>query len=289
MRTTEFKMKLDPQSSKVPHLKLRDLSGRWLAFRPFRIEVGNSLHRLHTRIRHLWWRCESGWHRLTAPYKLELNHPAEKTPRSWKLPFQIFSSLCLSVLNKLSPPRRLFLLLTLILAILSVIGVHFLFVTQDLEFVLAFCGLLTLLIMVLGDDVMMKRDIEIAREIQRWLVPRRPPDVAGIDVAFIMRPAKSIGGDYYDAFLRRREGPLLIAVADVCGKSVPAAMLMATLQASLRALARSQGSLSELVASEPPGMCHRSSSPPILKRGDGSVERLKSDNIPLGIELKEDY
>ena len=196
MRTTEFKMKLDPQSSKVPHLKLRDLSGRWLAFRPFRIEVGNSLHRLHTRIRHLWWRCESGWHRLTAgmeleelwaqfkkeagqssaPYKLELNHPAEKTPRSWKLPFQIFSSLCLSVLNKLSPPRRLFLLLTLILAILSVIGVHFLFVTQELEFVLAFCGLLTLLIMVLGDDVMMKRDI---RDCSRNPALASAPKTAG--------------------------------------------------------------------------------------------------------------
>ena len=130
-----------------------------------------------------------------------------------------------------------------------------------------------------------------------------------------MRPAKSIGGDYYDAFLRRREGPLLIAVADVCGKSVPAAMLLATLQASLRALARSQGSLSELVAGLNRQVCATAQAgrfttaflaeldpatgdlnylcaghnPPILKRGDGSVERLKSDNIPLGIELKEDY
>jgi len=163
--------------------------------------------------------------------------------------------------------------------------------------------------------VSMKRDIEIAREIQRWLVPRRAPDVPGVDIAFATRPAKTVGGDYYDAFLRATDGPLLIAVADVCGKSVPAAMLMATFQASLRALASVNSPLSELVGGLNRQVCASSQNgrfttaflaeldpatgdlnylcaghnPPILKRQDGSIDRLIADNIPLGIELKEVY
>jgi sigma-B regulation protein RsbU (phosphoserine phosphatase) len=122
-------------------------------------------------------------------------------------------------------------------------------------------------------------------------------------------------GDYYDAFLRTNDGPLLIAVADVAGKSVPAAMLMATFQASLRALASASGSLSDLVGGlnrqvyansqngrfttaflaelnpatgELSYLC-AGHNPPILRRESGEFERLKSDNIPLGIELKESY
>ena len=104
--------------------------------------------------------------------------------QSWKQPFKILGALFWSVLKKLSPARRLFLLLTICLAFLSVIGFHFLFLTQEIEFVLAFVGLLILLVLVIGDHISMKRDIEIAREIQRWLVPRRAPDVPGVDIAF---------------------------------------------------------------------------------------------------------
>jgi serine phosphatase RsbU (regulator of sigma subunit) len=248
-------------------------------------------------------------------YKQDFSQNPGRTERSWKRPFKILSYLFSSVLHKLSPARRLFLLLNIILAFLAVINFHFLILTQEIEFLLAFVGLLILLALVLGDHISMKRDIEIAREIQRWLVPRRAPDVPGIDVAFATRPAKTIGGDYYDAFLRTGDGPLLIAVADVAGKSVPAAMLMATFQASLRALASASGSLSELVGGLNRQVCANSQAgrfttaflaelnpangdlsylcaghnPPILKRKDGSFERLKSDNIPLGIELKEKY
>jgi sigma-B regulation protein RsbU (phosphoserine phosphatase) len=120
----------------------------------------------------------------------------------------------------------------------------------------------------------MKRDIEIAREIQRWLVPRRAPDVPGIDVAFAMHPAKTIGGDYYDAFLSSGDGPLLIAVADIAGKSVPAAMMMATFQASLRALASASGTLSELVGGLNRQVCANS------QAGD-SPPHFSPNSIPL--------
>jgi phosphoserine phosphatase RsbU/P len=248
-------------------------------------------------------------------YKQEVIHQASWRDRSWKRRFKVFGLLCWNVLKKLSPARRIFLLLTIILATFAIIGVHFLILTQTVEFALAFLGVLTLLILVLGDHISMKRDIEIAHEIQRWLLPRRAPEVPGIDIAFTTRPARTIGGDYYDAFLRTGDGPLLIAVADVAGKSVPAAMLMATFQASLRALATSPHSLSELVGSLNRQMYSNSSTgrfttafiaelnpttgalhylcaghnPPILRRSNGAIERLKSDNIPLGIELAETY
>ena len=296
------------------------------------IKIKESFYGLRTRTRRALLRSKDGWSRLTAGmeieelwarfkteasessrlYKQDVSERARKPEQSWKQPFSIFGTLFWSVLKKLSPARRLFFLLTIILALLSVIGFHFLFLTEKLEFTLAFVGLLILLALVLGDHISMKRDIEIAREIQRWLVPRRAPDVPGVDMAFATRAAKTVGGDFYDAFRRPTDGPLLIAVADVSGKSVPAAMLMATFQASLRALGSVSGSLSELVGCLNRQVCANSQNgrfttaflaeldpatgdliylcaghnPPILKREDGSFERLKSYNIPLGSELK---
>jgi sigma-B regulation protein RsbU (phosphoserine phosphatase) len=218
-------------------------------------------------------------------------------------------------LKKLSPARRVFLLFTILLAFLSIIGFHLLFFTREIEFTLAFVGVLILLVLVIGDHISMQRDLEIARDIQHWLLPRRGPDVSGVDIAFATRPAKTVGGDYYDAFRRATDGPLLIAVGDVCGKGVPAAMLMATFQASLRALGGAGGSLYELGGCLNRQVCATSQNgrfttafiaelepatgdlhylcaghnPPLLKREDGTFERLESDNIPLGIELREDY
>jgi sigma-B regulation protein RsbU (phosphoserine phosphatase) len=99
--------------------------------------------------------------------------------------------------------------------------------------------LLLLLSLELADKVIMKRDLEIAREIQNWLVPSQPPDVPGAEIAFATRPQNSVAGDYYDAFYptvsAAEGGKLLLVVADVAGKSVPAALLMATMQASSQA------------------------------------------------------
>ena len=232
-------------------------------------KIKESIYGLRARTRRAWWRSKDGWSRLTAGmeieelwtqfkteasessqlYKQDVSGRAGGREQTWKQPFKIFGTLFWSVLKKLSPARRLFLLLTMILAFLSVIGFHFLLFTEELEFTLAFVGLLILFALVLGDHISMRRDIEIAREIQRWLVPRRAPDVPGVDIAFATRPAKTIGGDYFDVFRRATDGPLLIAVADVSGKSVPAAMLMATFQGGLRALGDASGSLSELAGS----------------------------------------
>jgi sigma-B regulation protein RsbU (phosphoserine phosphatase) len=78
-----------------------------------------------------------------------------------------------------------------------------------------------------------KRELEIAREVQERLFPQEYPPVAGIEYAGACRPALGVGGDYYD-FIPISETGLGLAIGDVSGKGIPAALLMATLRAYLR-------------------------------------------------------
>ena len=80
------------------------------------------------------------------------------------------------------------------------------------------------------------REMEIAREVQERLFPQSSPNMSGLDCAGRCRPALGVGGDYYD-WLELPGGGLGIAIGDVSGKGVPAALLMASLQASLRSQA----------------------------------------------------
>src|SRR6516225_754268 len=82
----------------------------------------------------------------------------------------------------------------------------------------------------------LNRELEIAREVQEHLFPQRLPPAPGLDYCGQCRPAREVGGDYYD-FLELPEGKLGIAIGDVSGKGVGAALLMSSLEASLRALA----------------------------------------------------
>jgi sigma-B regulation protein RsbU (phosphoserine phosphatase) len=77
------------------------------------------------------------------------------------------------------------------------------------------------------------REIDIARDVQKRLFPQKLPVIAGVDCAGACRPAQGVGGDYFD-FLALSVGRLGIALGDVAGKGIPAALLMASLQASLR-------------------------------------------------------
>jgi sigma-B regulation protein RsbU (phosphoserine phosphatase) len=79
----------------------------------------------------------------------------------------------------------------------------------------------------------MNREVEIAREVQERLFPQKLPIIAGLDYAGHCRPALGVGGDYYD-FLALPKGNLGIAIGDVSGKGIAAALMMASLQASLR-------------------------------------------------------
>ncbi|HEY6250022.1 MAG TPA: GAF domain-containing SpoIIE family protein phosphatase, partial [Candidatus Angelobacter sp.] len=95
----------------------------------------------------------------------------------------------------------------------------------------------------------MNREVEIAREVQERLFPQQLPAIAGLDFTGACRPALGVGGDYYD-FLELPDGHLGIALGDVSGKGIGAALLMASLQASLRAEAsRAPQDLAGLVGS----------------------------------------
>jgi sigma-B regulation protein RsbU (phosphoserine phosphatase) len=86
----------------------------------------------------------------------------------------------------------------------------------------------------------LNREIEIAREVQERLFPQHLPKITGLDYFGLCRTALGVGGDYYD-FLALPEGKLGVALGDVSGKGIAAALTMASLQASLRADAMRAG------------------------------------------------
>ncbi len=93
----------------------------------------------------------------------------------------------------------------------------------------------------------LNRELEIASEVQQRLFPQKIPKVQGLDVAGYCRPALGVGGDYYD-FLELDGGSLGIAIGDVSGKGIAAALMMASLQASLRGQTiKPSSSLSEMI------------------------------------------
>ena len=93
-----------------------------------------------------------------------------------------------------------------------------------------------------------RRELEIAHEVQERLFPQEYPAVSGLDYAGACRPALGVGGDYYD-FIRTSETKLGIAIGDVSGKGIPAALLMATLRAYLRGQTiRGEGDLAAMMA-----------------------------------------
>jgi sigma-B regulation protein RsbU (phosphoserine phosphatase) len=230
---------------------------------------------------------------------------------------RILKALFWSLAMKLTPTRRVIMIIACVLFFVP--NVNFQAhnnVTFDFNFgvVSAFLFLL-LLSLELADKVTMKRDLEIAREIQTWLVPSQPPEVAGADIAFASRPQNSVAGDYYDAFYptasAEEKGKLMLVIADVAGKSIPAALLMATLQASLRTIAGEGAPLGELVVRlnryasahsldgrrfttavlaeyEPETRrlvyVNAGHNAPILRRADGVTEKLEVGGLPLGID-----
>ncbi|HEX5733739.1 MAG TPA: SpoIIE family protein phosphatase [Blastocatellia bacterium] len=100
----------------------------------------------------------------------------------------------------------------------------------------------------------LNRELEIAREVQERLFPQKLPSISGLDYCGACRPALGVGGDYYD-FLLLPGDRLGIAIGDVSGKGIAAALLMASLQASLRSqaiaaatdLAEQMGNVNRLV------------------------------------------
>src|SRR5262249_45850486 len=84
-------------------------------------------------------------------------------------------------------------------------------------------------------DEKLRRELALAAEVQRRLLPAQAPACASVELAGFCQPAHGVGGDYYDFFLL--EGPQVgLAIADVAGKGIAAALQMSTVQATLRGL-----------------------------------------------------
>ena len=271
-------------------------------------------------ISQLWSQFET---EARASYRLYSKDVAAKTPegltdRGRRL--HVVKEFFWAVFEKLSPARRVLLLVALICLVIphagfnltgengKIYGVEF-----DLHFWAALL-LLLLLMLEIADRVVMKRDLQIAREIQTWLLPGVPPQIPGLALAYATRPANTVAGDYYDVFPRpgktMEENRVVLAVADVAGKSIPAAMLMATFQASLKTLSTAQVALPELAANMNKYACSNSQgglrfttaflaeydpvrrtidyinaghNNPILRRASGQIERLDVGGLPFGI------
>ncbi|MBX3277787.1 MAG: SpoIIE family protein phosphatase [Acidobacteria bacterium] len=100
-----------------------------------------------------------------------------------------------------------------------------------------------------AEEQRLRREIEFATEVQKRLFPQSLPSCYSLDLAGVCHPARGIGGDYYD-FLQLGDGRIGIAVADVSGKGLSAALLMSTVQASLRTqTSMAGGRIIDLVAS----------------------------------------
>jgi sigma-B regulation protein RsbU (phosphoserine phosphatase) len=118
---------------------------------------------------------------------------------------------------------------------------------QAVVWQLAFAIENTRLVRRKADEERMRREMVMASEVQRRLFPEGPLASSRLDLAGLCLPAQGVGGDYYD-FLSLRAGLVGLAVADVAGKGISAALLMSVVQASLRSQAGSV-SPTELVAS----------------------------------------
>ena len=162
----------------------------------------------------------------------------------------------------------------------------------------------------------LERDVRIAGEVQKRLFPPADPEIPGLECHGVCGPALGVAGDYFD-FLRLPGGRYGIAVGDVAGKGLPAALLMASLQGALRSLASrsADGGLAGLVGTLSAQIhsltadyrfatffwgvfdekrraldyVNAGHNPPMLLRGSGSIERLRIGGPPLGILGQASY
>jgi sigma-B regulation protein RsbU (phosphoserine phosphatase) len=157
-------------------------------------------------------------------------------------------------------------------------------------------------------DAAQQRDEDEARMIQRGLLPQKLPEIPGYSLSGEWRPASGVGGDCYDVLAWDR-GQFGISIADVCGKGLPAALLMSNLQAAVRAFAQDPTRPHAVCASVNRLLCRNMISgrfvtfcylrvdgpartisyaiaghnPPILMRASGEIVRLTTGGTVLGV------
>jgi serine phosphatase RsbU (regulator of sigma subunit) len=227
---------------------------------------------------------------------------------------------------KLSPARRVVYAASLIFAVggfitlvrwraaeVHVSGVDFVVPGVALpngivSLLIAFALVNLLVLLEVADRLSLKNDLEIAREIQKAMLPPGRFRAPGADVAGLSRPANTVGGDFYE-ILPLGDGRLVAAVGDVAGKGSPAALLMALLLAMMRTLVDERlppaallERLNIQVCRQAPGnrfitlfysvfdmttgeltYVNAGHTTPLLLASDGSVTRLHHGGVALGM------
>jgi sigma-B regulation protein RsbU (phosphoserine phosphatase) len=154
----------------------------------------------------------------------------------------------------------------------------------------------------------LESELELSHKLQKALLPQQWPEVPGLQIAAFSQPAEIVGGDYFD-FFRFHDKTHGLAIADVMGKGVPASMLMASLQASLRILGPENDSpatvaqrlnglfchnihllkfISLFIGSFDPATralkyCNAGHNPPLLVRSNGEIHWLQPTGAAIGL------
>ena len=168
-----------------------------------------------------------------------------------------------------------------------------------------------LVLLEVADRLSLKGELEVAREIQLAMLPTGTYAAGDADICGVTRPANTVGGDFYDVLplVDDPENRVIVTIGDVAGKGSPAALLMALLLAVLRTLVDEKLEARALVARLNTQICRHSpgsrfitlfygvytpatgsltyvnagQNPPLLRRADGTIERLGGTGIALGM------
>jgi serine phosphatase RsbU (regulator of sigma subunit) len=161
----------------------------------------------------------------------------------------------------------------------------------------------------------LQEELKVASEIQMRLQPACPPPIEGYALCAYSIPSREIGGDYYDYIERKRQRRFALALGDVSGKGIGAALLMSSLHAAVRAQAQTAHPIREMMAHLNDYIAENSPenkfltlfyseldpstgdlyyanaghNPPILARATGHVERLEATGLPIGILQDSTY
>jgi len=158
------------------------------------------------------------------------------------------------------------------------------------------------------DALVNQKELHEARSIQKGLMPVDLPRVAGLRIGAVCQPARLLGGDYFDV-IKLDENRVAVCIADVCGKGLPAAMMMSNLQAAVRTHASDRmrpgelcSRVNRLMCANTPSntfvsffygivdkrtkrlhYCNAGHNPPVLLRHNCSAERLEGGGGVLGV------
>jgi sigma-B regulation protein RsbU (phosphoserine phosphatase) len=219
---------------------------------------------------------------------------------------------------KLTPARRAIYGLSLVCILVGLVELfqemqlllvpHPVFAAGTMWLVAGFLLVNLLVLLEVADRLTLKNDLEIAREIQQAMLPRGAFHMPGLEAFGMTRPANTVGGDFYD-IMPLPDGRVLLALGDVAGKGSPASLLMALLLAMMRTLvdegldgaaladrlniqvgkhAPRSRFVTLFVATLNPATgefvyVNAGQNPPLVRRLNGSYERLRAGGMALGM------